>query len=79
MRECILPQPTTDFDEVVKWMETNVGPCTFYDKNPNGVQAAEGKNWIILPRIYEGVYKIIITDYTNNVNAWYAELSLRWG
>lgn len=43
MKECILPHPTTNFDEVVKWMETNIGPCTFYDKNPNGVQSAEGK------------------------------------
>lgn len=81
MRECILPQPTTDFDELVKWMEANVSPCTFYPKSVNGVPWAEGRNWFIIPRLNpdNGYYKIIITDYTSKVDAWYAELSLRWG
>lgn len=81
MRECLLPQSTTDFDEVVKWMETNVGPCRFYNRTVNGVLWAEGKNWFVFPRINpnDGYYKIIITDYTSNIDQWYAELQLRWG
>lgn len=80
MRECILPQETTDFKQLVDWMEQNIGPCVWQQKTSTFQPYAEGKNWFVIGRINpDDVYKVIITDYTAKVDQYYTELKLKWG
>lgn len=82
INQCILPKSSTNFNELVSWMETNVGPIVWCREDlGQGPAYAEGTNWFIMERINpnDGYYKIIITDYSKKIDKWYTELRLRWG